>query len=107
MRGHCGLDCELCDAYTATMREDPALLALVAREWSRNGQQYSAGDVRCDGCKAEGGRLFAWCAHCPIRQCCSSRALVHCGVCEDFPCGTVYSTLDRGAIRRLRSLPQS
>ena len=104
MRGHCGLDCELCDAYIATKQQDPLLLANVAREWSMFGERYTAEDIECDGCTTEGGRLFAWCGHCPVRQCCSSRHLVHCGTCEDFPCQIIDRYPDSGIVARLNAL---
>lgn len=28
-----------------------------------------------------------WGDRCPVKACCEDRALEHCGVCADFPCG--------------------
>jgi hypothetical protein len=94
----------MCDAYLASRREDPVLLALVAREWSHDGREFSTDEVRCDGCTREGGRLFAGCAHCAVRECCSGRDLVHCGLCEEFPCDILHTSPDPAIVSRLRSL---
>ncbi|UCH36990.1 MAG: DUF3795 domain-containing protein [Candidatus Bathyarchaeota archaeon] len=38
----------------------------------------------CSGCGAQNGSLF-W-GECKIFKCSGEREVIHCGVCDDFPC---------------------
>ena len=40
--------------------------------------------MNCDGCVAI-EKPF-WAERCPVKSCCESKNLGHCGVCSDFPC---------------------
>jgi uncharacterized CHY-type Zn-finger protein len=60
----CGLDCNQCGAYIATVNNDNELRKKTAEEWSK---QYNADikaeDINCLGCKSE--VLFG---HCMLRD---------------------------------------
>ncbi|MFO7698727.1 MAG: DUF3795 domain-containing protein [Anaerolineae bacterium] len=55
---------------------------------SRSGILCSACDYRertnCGGCTLIGKPV--WGDECPVKSCCESRGLEHCGLCEAFPC---------------------
>ena len=52
---YCGLDCESCDARTATLNNDNALREKVARLWSElNGVEITPEMINCEGCRVDG-----------------------------------------------------
>ena len=42
----------------------------------------------CGGCIETNGNPFH--GECPIAQCCQEKELVHCGECDEIPCGKLY-----------------
>lgn len=56
--GYCGMPCALCSRY----RTD--------------------GKSRCLGCSHDGYYTDV----CKIHHCCRDKSLMHCGMCEDYPC---------------------
>jgi len=38
----------------------------------------------CKGCRTNEGKIF-W-GECDLYKCCTSKNLIHCGMCTDFPC---------------------
>jgi len=82
----CGLDCASCEAYIATIKNDNALRAQVALQWSaRYEANLKPEDINCSGCRAEGIK-FNWCNRCPIRACATSRDYRTCAECGELPC---------------------
>lgn len=43
----------------------------------------------CTGCVSM-KRPF-WAEHCPVKDCCETRKLEHCGQCAEFPCQLLSS----------------
>ena len=83
----CGLDCEKCPAFIATINDDEALREQTARQWSRIYRaEILPAQVRCTGCRGEGEKFF-YCGHmCEVRRCAEQKGLVHCGQCPGFAC---------------------
>jgi hypothetical protein len=85
----CGLNCQACDAFLATQRDDEALRAATAEKWT---QMYNLPmkpeDIHCTGCQAPGVKI-GHCELCAVRQCCMERGHAHCGVCPDYACDTL------------------
>ena len=55
MIAYCGLDCEKCDAYLATLHDDQALREKTAALWTRlNGVPITPEMINCQGCRADG-----------------------------------------------------
>lgn len=79
---YCGLDCKACEARKATVEDDDALRAEVARKWSEmNGVEITPEMINCDGCRV-GGRKTPFCESlCPIRQCALGKGFETCGEC--------------------------
>jgi hypothetical protein len=87
MIGCCGLNCTQCGAYIATQTDDDAKREEVARDWTqKHGGHFTADQIDCDGCQAD-GRAPDWTAKlCPIRKCCRERKIDTCAACEQYPC---------------------
>lgn len=62
MIGYCGLDCEKCDAYIATVNDDQALREKAAKLWAElNNAPILPEHINCEGCRMNGvkKRYFA------------------------------------------------
>lgn len=102
----CGLDCEKCEARTATLRDDDALRAKVAKEWSElNSADIRPEMINCTGCRTDGIRSVYCESLCPIRKCVTDRDYVTCGECHEMKsCGVLAAiTADNEeAVRNLQ-----
>ena len=79
---YCGLDCEKCDAYLATVRDDQALREKTAREWSElNHAPIMPEHINCLGCRAEGVKTVFCESLCQIRRCALHKGVETCGDC--------------------------
>ena len=55
MIAYCGLDCEKCDAYLATINDDHELRRKTAKLWAElNNAPILPEHINCQGCRAEG-----------------------------------------------------
>lgn len=81
----CGLNCETCDAYIATVKNDDTLRAETAEKWQKmyNANHITAEMINCMGCRPEGIK-FAHCNNCEIRKCVNSKGLQTCGDCNEM-----------------------
>ena len=85
MIAYCGLDCEKCDAYLATVNDDQQLREKTARLWSELNQVTILPEhINCRGCRADGVKTFYCESLCPIRQCASEKAVTTCGECGEL-----------------------
>jgi hypothetical protein len=84
MIGYCGYDCGTCAARS----DDPAVRQRLVDGWRKyfGHQSYTAENVRCDGCRAD-GRLAD--KSCQARPCAIERGVESCALCGDFPCDKV------------------
>lgn len=82
---YCGLDCEKCDAYIATLHDDNELRAKTAELWSKlNGAEITAEMINCVGCRTEGVKTPFCDMICPIRKCAGCKELTTCGDCGEM-----------------------
>lgn len=66
MIGYCGLDCEKCDAYLATINDDQALREKTAKLWVElNNAPILPEHINCEGCRANGAKTV-FCEHMSI-----------------------------------------
>ena len=81
---YCGLNCEMCEARIATINNDDALRAKVAKLWSElNGVEITPDMINCEGCRI-GGVKTPYCdTLCPIRQCALGKEIGTCGNCAE------------------------
>ena len=81
----CGLDCETCEARLATVNNDDALRAKVAKLWSDlNGVEITPEMINCVGCRINGVKTPYCESLCPIRQCALGRGVETCGECSEM-----------------------
>lgn len=87
MIAYCGLVCSSWPAFLATQNNDDFARVKTAALYSEKfGFDLKPGEINCDGCKSEGGKLIGYCRSCAIRQCCSGKGLNNCTICDDQPC---------------------
>ena len=96
MIGCCGLDCETCDAYLATIRNDDALREKTAKLWSEMNQTEIRPEwINCEGCRADGVKTFFCTNQCEIRKCALDKGFETCGDCAEMAgCETVKTIQD-------------
>lgn len=106
--GFCGLDCEQCDAYRATVNDDQALREKTARLWAEQNQAPILPEhINCLGCRGEGVKTVFCESMCEIRQCGLGRGAATCGDCPELAeCGKVGEVLRNSpeALANLRNL---
>jgi len=92
MLAFCGLQCDTCPIFLATLETDISkqkrMRESIAKECNElyNMQLHSEDITDCDGCKANEERLFSGCKNCEIRKCATSKKLENCAFCTDFAC---------------------
>lgn len=82
----CGIDCNNCDAYIATLTGNTELRLKLAENYLA--QYYKEIDpetLYCDACSSE-GRHIGFCAECEIRACAFGKGYSTCAECSEFPC---------------------
>jgi hypothetical protein len=81
MIGYCGYNCHLCAARS----DDPVLRQQLVDGWRRifGHQNYTAENVKCDGCLSD-GRVAD--QVCQARPCAQERGVESCACCAEFPC---------------------
>ncbi len=85
MIAYCGLDCEKCDAYLATINDDQALREKTARLWAElNNAPIQPEDINCQGCRAEGMKTVYCDSLCETRQCALKKGMATCGDCQEL-----------------------
>ena len=93
--GFCGLICSDCPAYEATVEDDDAKRAAVAKKWS---SEYDAeiepAVINCLGCHASDDSVFTHPLRCKMRLCGRGRGLTSCAYCEEYPCDKLEAFFD-------------
>ena len=91
MIGYCGLDCESCDAYLATVNDDQALRERTAKVWAELNQAPILPEhINCEGCRVNGAKTVFCDRLCGIRQCAIKKGVTTCGDCQSVEtCATV------------------
>ena len=107
MIAYCGLDCEKCDAYIATVNNDNEMRAKVAKLWSElNGVEILPDMINCAGCRMDGVKTPYCESLCPIRQCALAGHHETCGNCREMEtCEKVGKIIGNNA-EALRNLKQ-
>ena len=85
MIAYCGLDCEKCDAYLATIHDDQALREKTAKLWAAlNHAPITPEHINCQGCRVDGIKTVFCDSMCGIRQCALKKGVETCGECLDM-----------------------
>ncbi len=95
MMGYCGLDCEKCDAYIATVNDDQVLREKTAKLWAElNNAPILPKHINCEGCRANGAKTVFCDNMCEIRKCALKKDVTTCGDCPELEiCPTVWVIL--------------
>ncbi|WP_010246233.1 DUF3795 domain-containing protein [Acetivibrio cellulolyticus] len=89
---YCGLLCNECPAYKATVHNDNELREMTAKEWRKMfNPDIKAEDVNCLGCKSD--LVFGYCKTCDIRACSSGKSLDTCAGCASYGCDKLEEML--------------
>ncbi len=96
MIGYCGLDCEKCDAYLATVNNDQALREKTAKLWAElNNAPILPEHINCEGCRANGAKTVFCNNLCEIRKCALKKGVATCGDCPELDsCQTVQAIFE-------------
>ncbi len=82
---YCGLDCEKCDAYIATVNDDQELRKKTAELWSQmNHAEILPDMINCEGCRFDGMKTVFCDRICQIRQCATKKGVATCTDCEEM-----------------------
>ena len=97
MIGYCGLDCEKCDAYIATVNDDQALREKTAKLWAElNNAPILPEHINCEGCRMNGAKTVFCDSLCGIRKCALNKGVSTCGDCPDLEtCAKIDVTISR------------
>ena len=114
MTAYCGLLCDNCPIYLATIEKDKKVQESMRKSiadmcFENYGLKLAPAEISdCDGCRAGTGRLFTGCGNCDIRECILGKGIESCALCHDFACerlDRVFSE-DPNARRHLNNIRQ-
>lgn len=84
---YCGLECNTCGAYLATINNDDELRRKTAAEWSQMfNVDIDPATINCNGCTVEGGVHFQHCSVCEVRLCGVQKGVKNCAGCDKYAC---------------------
>ena len=85
MIAYCGLDCEKCDAYLATINDDQALREKTAKLWAElNNAPILPEHINCEGCRVDGIKTIYCDSLCAVRRCAVQKGVTTCVDCQGF-----------------------
>ncbi len=95
MIGYCGIDCEKCDAYLATINNDDELRKKTAKLWGElNNAPIEPEMINCTGCRTNGVKTIFCSELCEIRKCAIDKKFETCGKCPEMKsCANVGEVL--------------
>ena len=106
MIAYCGLDCEKCDAYLATINDDQALREKTAKLWAKlNNAPILPEHINCHGCRVDGVKTVFCESLCGVRQCALKKNVATCGDCSELKkCQTVGTIISNNpqALKNLK-----
>ena len=106
MIGYCGLNCEKCDIYIATVNDDQALREKTAKLWSElNHAPILPEHINCEGCRMNGAKTVFCDSLCVIRKCALNKSLPTCGDCSELETCTMVGAIlknDPSALKNLK-----
>ncbi len=98
----CGMICNECPVYIASLRNDDSMKRFLAHEYSAGGQVFYPKDIDCRGCHSELADHNKFGKDCEIRKCCREKQIRLCAECKDYPCGKAEKYIPEGTEQRCR-----
>ena len=92
----CGLNCAMCDARIATLKDDDELRKITAEKWAvhYNASGLIPAMINCTGCREEGVK-FSHCEECEIRNCVKRKGFDTCGDCQEMETCSLISGIHK------------
>jgi len=85
---YCGINCEKCPVFIATITDSESMKSDVAEEWGRlYKRKFAFEEMTCYGCKSE--IRFGLCSSCDIEKCNVSKGNENCRSCKEYPCNRI------------------
>lgn len=101
----CGLDCEKCDAYIATLNNDNKLREKTANLWSKlNKTEITPEMINCTGCRTAGAKTFFCSSLCQVRKCVKSKNFETCATCTDLKTCQIVAQIHKNNKEALENL---
>lgn len=82
---YCGLKCDECPVYLATINNNKEEQSRLAKEYSTDTCKFTRNDMLCLGCRSD-NPSEKMCSGCGIRQCGVRKSCSICSECNEFPC---------------------
>jgi hypothetical protein len=85
--------------YRSVHDNNKAKQEALIKAFNSRGGSFTAADLECDGCLAE-GRLSPWCRQCEIKSCAKRKPgeIICSPDCPDFPCSALRDFLNAGLL---------
>jgi hypothetical protein len=99
---YCGLLCNECPIFIATVEKNELEKEKLAREYSTDSCQFSKEDMNCYGCFWEENKNSKMCGNCAIRICAEVKGVKNCGYCSEYPCSHIDTHVPEGSENRQR-----
>ena len=96
----CGMECEKCPLFMATVKQDKEALTQLALDCSIEGKQFQPEDMHCLGCWTKENDCTKMCMDCEIRNCGKKHGKLNCGECEFYPCEIYERRIPKNAQSR-------
>jgi hypothetical protein len=93
--GVCGLYCGACYHYRAAWPQGQHLLSAAVQQ-GRSPEEFT-----CQGCRSERLYMQPGCAQCQLRACAEARNILHCGLCQEFPCAQLRAFQADGRVHHV------
>ncbi len=101
----CGLDCEKCDAYLATLHNDDTLRKKTAELWSKlNKVSITPEMINCMGCRADGVKTYFCSNMCEIRKCVKGKNFETCSACAEVKTCQILAKIHKNYEDALKNL---
>lgn len=89
----CGINCEKCPVYVATIDGSLEKKQVVSREWGElYDRTFSVDEMICYGCKSD--IRFFLCSKCDIESCNRDKGIGACRSCATYPCERIKAFND-------------
>jgi hypothetical protein len=89
---YCGIDCDICPVYVATINNDNNLRKRIYDNWKLKKHNIKISEINCMGCYSD--KIFGACNRCDIRKCCLEKSIKNCKACETTPCDRLSGQLN-------------
>lgn len=83
---YCGLLCNECPVFMATINKDDQVQVELAKEYSNEKCHFEPEDISCSGCYEVDLANSKMCSNCKIRACGAEKVVENCARCNEYPC---------------------